>query len=135
MKVNQAYMCASESEVIYLNFIKVCKHLFHEKILGVKAKRSVDEFMKEFKKRYHDGYAPKRSWIYYMAKSPHYSFIYKWLPSTKKPFFSLKSDDERKKLVKYNSIEVRPDKILLRQQPNNYEIDMLLEKELMIKPY
>ncbi|WKX02270.1 hypothetical protein [Candidatus Mycoplasma mahonii] len=63
-----------------------------------------------------------------MAKSPHYSFIYKWLPSTKKPFFSLKSDDERKKPVKYNSIEVRPDKILLRQQPNNYEIDSVVGK-------
>lgn len=127
-KLNRAFKYANHAEIIYLDFIKFCKNLYNNKILGREVKRSADEFIKEFRKFFPDKDFPKRYWVYKMARSPHYQFESKWLPSNKKESFSLKSDDERKKPEKYMSIENRPNKELLRSVPNNYEIDSVIGK-------
>ena len=128
-KLKKAYSYAKDAERIYLRFIIFCKSLYEKRILGKKVKRSAEEYIKEFKKAYPNGDYPRKSWVYVMAKSIHYQFDPKWLPSSKKKVFKLKSDDERKKPVKYNSIDQRPDKAQLRSEPGNFEIDSVIGKK------
>lgn len=113
---------------MYLTFVDFCDQLFNKKILNKKVTRSAQEYIKEFKKAYPDEPCPKKSWVYYMAKSVHYKFSLKWLPTKKKEKLYLKSDDERKKPEKYNSIEDRPTKEELRVAPGNFEIDSVIGK-------
>lgn len=63
-----------------------------------------------------------------MAKSSHYKFSLKWLPIMKKERFYLKSEHERKKPEKYNSIKNRESKEILRSKAGNFEIDSLIGK-------
>ncbi len=127
-KLNKAFEYAIEAVKIYQPFIDFCQKLYEAKILNIKVKRSADEYIKEFKKAHFNEDYPKRDWVYKMAKSIHYEFNPKWLPSTKKAVIHLKSDDERKKPEKYNSIETRPDKKILRGFPGNFEIDGVIGK-------
>lgn len=128
-KASWAYNYAKEAETIYLQFIMFCKNLYENKtILGKKVKRSVDEFIKEFRKKYPNGDIPSRSWTYKMAKNENYLFECKWLPHTKIKRFRFKSEHEQLKAVKYNSIEIRPKKELLRKEKGNFEIDSFIGK-------
>lgn len=127
-KVGRAFEYAQNAQTIYLPFINFCKDLFNVKILNVKVKRSADEYIKEFRKAFPAGDCPSRDWVYKMAKSHHYDFKVTWLVHTKQKRFKLKSEDEQLKPMKYNSIDLRPEKTILRQTDGNYEIDSVIGK-------
>ena len=127
-KMNRAYNYAIHAQSIYSEFTSFCKHLFNTKILNKKIKRSIDEYIKEFKKAFPEGDYPRRAWAYEMAKSIHYDFKKSWLPKKKWKELPIKSDEEASKPRKYNPIEDRPDKALLRDVPGNFEIDSVIGK-------
>ena len=129
-KSKRAYECARHAQTVYKPFIDFCQNLFeNQKVLGKKVKRSADEYIKEFKKLNPDEAVPSRQWVYRMAKSYYYDFNHKWLPHTKQKKFTFKSDHESQKGVKYNSIEKRPNKELLRSFKGNFEIDSFIGKK------
>lgn len=120
----RSFLIANECEVVYQKFINFVNLLYKQLILGVRVKRSVDEYIKEFKKAYPTENYPRRSWVYKMAKSEHYSFKMSWLPSMKPKYFQ----KEQVRMSKYNSIENRDDKNILRQNQGNFEIDSVIGK-------
>lgn len=128
-KSQRAYMYAKRAQEAYKEFVDFCENLYeNEKFLGKKVKRSADEFIKEFKKQKVAAPCPSRDWVYKMAKSDNYEFNHKWLPHTKRKRFTLKSEHEQLKAIKYNSIDDRPDKELLRSFEGNFEIDSFIGK-------
>ena len=127
-KLDRAYNYAVNAQTIYALFTSFCNNLFNTKVLGKRVKRSVDEYIKEFKKCYPKGDHPQRSWVYEMAKSIHYDFKKSWLPKRKWKVMPIKSDEEASKPRKYNPIEKRPDKTKLRLSPGNFEIDSVIGK-------
>ena len=126
-KKDRKYKMCIEAQPIYRIFIDFCEDLYMKKILGTRVKRSADDFLKKFKEKHPNEPTPDRTWVYKMAKSPYYDFNAKWLPSTK-GFKDNKSKDERSRPVKYNDIDQRPNKKLLRSFPGNFEIDSVIGK-------
>ena len=72
--MDREYKMCIEAQPIYRVFINFCESLYKKKIVRRFAKRSADEFLKEFKKIHPLEPTPDRTWIYKMAKSPYYDF-------------------------------------------------------------
>lgn len=127
-KAMRAYDYAQHAQMVYAFFISFCKELYEKKILGVKVRRSADEYIKEFKRLHPTKDFPKRDWLYKMAKSNHYDFNINWLVHTKPKKFKFKSEEEQLKPMKFNSIELRPPKAELVIGEDNLEIDSVIGK-------
>lgn len=119
---NQAKFCASA----YIEFIEFCKKLYETRILGTKVKRSANEYIRQFKIACPGISYPKKSWIYYMAKSEYYTAIEsRWFINLGKVPTKL---PVQIKAIKYNHISERPNKAELRKMPGNLEIDSVIGK-------
>lgn len=71
----KAFSHADHCVGAYVEFVDFCKKLYETKVLGVKVRRSANEYIRQFKLANPGVSYPKKSWIYCMAKSEYYTTV------------------------------------------------------------